>query len=623
MFSGKNRNIGAAGHSKFASADFVPTSEAVKEFDEYRYFGDTLAYTMFSDQYVADGDSAKKNEKPGSNGEKDQTARKSLFSSINTVLDDCDYRTAMNMPLWDTPENREDIKSRTACTIRDLVKASEQGKMGRAVYQYADFMFCKDLGKMPNNYMITLRRFPDGCGDHINYVFGEGAGADVEKKTQMHSPDIGRMITWLNTGGNDMESILKYSYNMPYEKLTAEFEKKQGSEGSGLLKQLFQVCDKSYQAQVLKGQVAGSSFQNIGVLSGRGKYSGDWNVQGERASFLDQYDKNRSYGPLDVIKSTHKRAQGLEFSHKFTLNFDYELRSYDGVNGKAAFLDLLANILCVTYTTGKFWGGARLNTGAHQSMPYSNLPIWQWEKNAPQDVGAVVDDIMDSISMIFGAAKEKVKSAGGILEFGKQLLGGFGTMLLGGMLNKLGRPDKWAYSSLLSDAPVGMWHVTIGNPRNPILSVGNLILTNCEIKHSGPLGIDDFPTQLRVTCELESAMPRDITKIEQMYLMGDSRIYTPMSITGQKVYENSKRYKSSGNGKTVTSNKDTAESATSSASNVAASNVASVSGSSTAHWLTKQFGLPTNGGNVYDLAQRAFNAALNGSSMIKDKQIKK
>ena len=638
-YSGKNRNIGSAGKSKFSNADFIPDSNVVKEFDEYRYFGDTLAYTMFNDQYILNGDTAKINDNPGKN-EKDVPAKKSLFSAINTVLTDCELRRNMNMPLWDTPANREDIKSRTACTIKDLVEASEQGKMGRAVYQYADFMFCKDLGKMPNNYMITLRRFPEGCGDHINYTFGSSTPngtIKAEKSTQLHAPDIGRMITWMNTAGNDMENILTYNYSMPYEDMTAKFEEKSGTEGGGMLKALFQSCDKTYQSQVLKGQVAGTSYGASGLLGNTKSNINsafDWNVASERAEFLKHYDANRTYGPLDVIMKTKKRVQGLEFSQKFSLNFDYELRSYDGVNGKAAFMDLLANILCVTYTTGKFWGGARINTGAHQSSVYSNLPIWKLE-NGESDPGKIVDAMIDSLSIITSTFLGGLSDVGNSIAKGwdkdgikgaiNGFLGsGFGSMLLGGMLNKLGRPDKFAYASLLTDAPVGMWHLTIGNPRNPILSIGNLIITDCSIKHLGPLGIDDFPTQIRVSVSLEPAMPRDITRIEQMYMMGDSRIYTPMSVTGRSVYEHSKRYASNVNGETKRGSIDTAEASQSNASNIKASSIDTTNKRKTTDWLTKQFGLPSDSGeNVYDLVQRSFDAALNGSGKIANSNIKR
>ena len=93
--------------------------------------------------------------------------------------------------------------------------------------------------------------------------------------------------------------------------------------------------------------------------------------------------------------------------------------------------------------------------------------------------------------------------------------------------------------SLLSPAPVGFWHLTIGNPKAPILEVGNLICTNTEIEHSGPLGLDDFPTGIRVKVTLEHGSPRDIMGIEQMYNRGDTRLYTPMGDNIMDMYHES------------------------------------------------------------------------------------
>ena len=85
-----------------------------------------------------------------------------------------------------------------------------------------------------------------------------------------------------------------------------------------------------------------------------------------------------------------------------------------------------------------------------------------------------------------------------------------GGMLLSGRLNELGRPVKAATNSLLSPAPVGLWHVTIGNPKAPIMSIGNMVITDCAIEHYGPLGIDDFPTGLKVSVTLSRGKPRDL-----------------------------------------------------------------------------------------------------------------
>ena len=50
--------------------------------------------------------------------------------------------------------------------------------------------------------------------------------------------------------------------------------------------------------------------------------------------------------------------------------------------------------------------------------------------------------------------------------------------LRGLLKNALGRPSFYAFNSLLTGDDTGLWHVTIGNPRNPIVTMGNLIMTN-------------------------------------------------------------------------------------------------------------------------------------------------
>lgn len=598
--------------SKFRQSDFVATQEVLYEFDEYRYFGDVFQYTMFKDQYRLNGDKAEINPNPSEGA--DEVGKKSLFSSLNTVLGDNGYRRGFNMPLYDAPDIRQDIKNNTACTIKDLVDASARGELGRAVYQYSDFMFCRDLGKMPNNHLITLRRFPEGCGDHINYTF-RGKNKS-ENATQMHMPDIGRMVTWLGTGENTMDKVLSYNFNMPYEELNAKFDEGQGTEGGGMLKSLFQACDKTYQAQVLKGNVAGKSIES-NPLTGwmNTPQITDWNVQGDRAKFLRNYDESRSYGPLDVVMKTSKRKQGLEYSHSYNIIFNYELRSYDGINSKSAFIDLLANILTVCYTSGKFWGGARINTGSHQSAAFANLPIWKAAESG--DFGQTVDALFESLSQIGQTIKSQLSNPKELIG---KLVGGFGSMLIGGMLNKLGRPDKFAYNSLLTDAPVGMWHVTIGNPRNPILQEGNLIMKDCKITHSGPLGLDDFPTNLKVEVSLAPAMPRDQIKIEQMYLMGDARVYTPMSVTGKAVYEHSARYNTDATSKKL-GNVDDINQKQSSADRTKSRNSNSLKNSK-ASWIVSHFGMPENG-DVYSYVNKAFNGAFNGSESVRDVQAKK
>ena len=112
------------------------------------------------------------------------------------------------------------------------------------------------------------------------------------------------------------------------------------------------------------------------------------------------------------------------------------------------------------------------------------------------------------------------------------LVTGMTGMLKGKLQNMLGRPQMYLFNSLLSGDNVGLWHVTIGNPRNPIAVKGNLILKDAKIQHYGPLGQDDFPTGLRVIVTLEHARPRDMVDIQKMYTRGIMAIYQHMNAEG-------------------------------------------------------------------------------------------
>ena len=88
--------------------------------------------------------------------------------------------------------------------------------------------------------------------------------------------------------------------------------------------------------------------------------------------------------------------------------------------------------------------------------------------------------------------------------------------------------------SLLTGAPVGEWHVCVGPPMNPMMMMGNMIVTNAKVEFSDELGPDDFPAEIKVTITIEHGMPRDKAGIESMFNKGRGRIYAL-----PKGYENS------------------------------------------------------------------------------------
>lgn len=531
--------------------DTVIGKEQIKEFNTYNYFG---IFKTWNDVHSPKWNPDTKEDVPGTKG---TPGVRSLFNMHSSVLTGAgrthnlagktnqvsaikalvhkasEFRLNNNTPLMDTPQNRKALREMSGCSVGELVKASKNGQFGKNVYNYADFMYCKHLGLVPNNYLITLRRFPVPVLDSMN-PYGNKKSRRKAKHNETVGP-IGTMVTWLGVSGNEMKSILTHSYKMAFEEKQAGWEQveKIGGGDNGI----FNTMEAMMNPATRNAWTGGTSNPNLDRFFG-GFFKG---AEGSYEYTGDKIDGNKVYGPIDRVKKNYRRSEaGLDWDMKFTIVFEYELKAYNGVNPRQAMLDLIAQILAVTYTTGGFWGGGYRGGGQRQSSTFSNLAIFKARGNFTNFVDAFSKDVQT----LSNKATSWISEQGGIMGAIKSVMNMIGGMLVGGLLNKLGRPARYHANSLLSEAPVGLWHITIGNPWHPIVSMGNMILLNTKIEHSGPLGLDDFPTTLTVTCEFDRGKPRDQVGVEQMYMSGNDRIFHSMSQKVFDMYKASYQYKS-------------------------------------------------------------------------------
>lgn len=524
--------------------EYLISNYVADELNTYRTF---TPFATFNDLYAPEYDD-KGNEK-NPDAKIGAMGVRSIFNKAGAVIigDGIDktesiihartseWRISNNVPLMDNRLTRAAILQSNKCTVKDLVRASENGELGRATYAFSDFMYCKYLGKIPNNYLITLRRFPYPVDDYISSI-GCGETRRNKEYSTMNVDSIGCLVTWLGTPGNDMGNILKYSVAMPFKEQKAEMQNSGiNADSGGIFNSIAAAFDPTYRAQYQAGSVSGAFNSYAGKFFNVG--DAPYNAQ----QWNEYKDNTKAYGPVDTIKTTYMRSEdGLTFDQNITITFDYELKSYNGINGRQAMLDLLSNILNVTYSTGTFWGGGFRGGGAHQNNIFANLKIFKARGGFTNFIDAFAEDY----STLSKKAGDAIDANGGILKTIGKIINTLGGMLLSGALNKLGRPHKALANSLLSPAPIGFWHLTIGNPHSPIMSIGNMILKNTTIEHYGPLGLDDFPTGIKVTCELTRGKSRDIRDIEKLYMHGNDRIYTSMGPKIFDMYKHSKEYKS-------------------------------------------------------------------------------
>ena len=243
---------------------------------------------------------------------------------------------------------------------------------------------------------------------------------------------------------------------------------------------------------------------------------------------------NKVFGPLNVIKKVLARKAGLEFDSEFTLTFHYDLTGYTGTSPKVAFMDTLSNILALTYNNAPFWGGATRYTGSGSV----GKPFGDYDKLKNGDYAGYLSSLTTQLKSSMGAAFDDIgKAASGLLSGkGINALGDSKIMdnIIGGGLMKLmnGPQGGTVINAFLTGDPTGQWHMTVGNPMNPMMVCGNLALQNSSVEFEGPLGYEGFPSKIKLTCTLKPARPRDKGEIESMFNAGRGRIYLQPEVEG-------------------------------------------------------------------------------------------
>ena len=404
-------------------------------------------------------------------------------------------------------------------------------------YKHNDFLATEHFGTISNDYMITLRRFaypvPDDIVNTSDYQTGKTEAVDITQ------PDLARAITWLSPAlGNDLKDVLKFAYKFKWKDAESSMQELNAGTAQNKRGAVGSLIDGSSLFSAIESGVNGYSAEAAKRKKSRG----------------DGYDAmsstypNHVYGPLNVIKKVLVREQGLEFEQSFPLNFYYDLKGYPGTSPRIAFMDVMSNLLALTYNNAPFWGGgARWVGGSGASS--TGKPFGDYEKLRSGDYSgfatSLVDGFSEKYSGAFAGVVNAIGSAGSSLFNGQfsEALNKLGdskildNVIGGGLMKLLGGPGAQGgqtAAAFLTGDPTGQWHITIGNPMSPILVCGNLALESSELSFEGPLGFEGFPTKMKLSVTLKPARPRDKAEIESMFNAGKGRFYLTPDVAGAR-----------------------------------------------------------------------------------------
>jgi hypothetical protein len=450
----------------------------------------------------------------------------SFTSGFNTIIDNPSSARKFSSPSYMSFDNGvENIEPSVFNLVNHPPDGSDTGPGGAKMpYRYTDFLYCKYYGIIPNNFLVTLRRYPAPTYDNLDIplpaTFKRDAtnpnrGTVTFEGSQYDFKPIAQAVTWLGEAtGNKLSDILGFEVSMNWKLYESQVEVYNGNEQSA-----------NEGPDLLRG--AGKLLAIT-----RGVLGGDFNSANEERNYnYDPYANgpysHRVYGPVNVISKTYKRDRGIDFKQSFNITFEYSLKSISGINPKAAMIDIMSNMLTLTYNNAAFWGGANRYFAQRPVYPFLGGKDGQnaWYRGDP--LGFV------------GAVRKALTGPGGVLsevsKFFEQLqqdpisalksIAANGASVYMNILGSGRAPDIVGMKAILTGEPIGEWHMVVGNPYSPILKIGNLICTGAKFEFNDTLGADNFPTEMKVIVTLEHGRPRDAGDIQSMFNEGEGRTY--------------------------------------------------------------------------------------------------
>lgn len=462
------------------------------------------------------------------------------------ALDKNDFLDIEKSPGLFTKEHRE-------LSLPQLLKDFSKDKHPSEPLFASNFMYCKYYDILPLNRIITLRRFLSPTYDNLKFP------ATKRTNGQANNPDpndvnfwpIAQAVTYF--GGiskNDFSEMFKMSGTINWEEVKASIEDVQGNE------QGFDSTPFVGSTGTLGGLIA--NFTGGGDTGGQRQAQSDFQREFYGADTYFQHT-NRTLGPVNVIDQTMTRGRGIGGGiDEINLAFEYELRSYDMINPRLAMIDIICNMLALSFNNAKFWGGMNRYFPNHPQFEFFGDQKAFYDGRYGDYIGSVIEKggaifgkawgllagllhglIKNGGQMIGQAAEALWDAAKGALngnfDPAKQLLVKGASSIAGSGLAKplfdlaahKSRPKMIGFKSLVSGLPVGEWHLTVGNPYNPTFKYGNLICKGFDMEFGKTLGFDDFPDELTFNIKLAQGRPRDKGDLESIFNYGQGRIYYP------------------------------------------------------------------------------------------------
>jgi len=370
----------------------------------------------------------------------------------------------------------------------------------------SDLVYLRDIGVYPINRLMILRRYPEGTVVPIDLM-------------DLPVEPISTVIGWVKPESE----LLSFQVN--------EVWKTQSKWLHVLAREIIQ---KEFGFDI--GAIFPVPGWGTGFMFGLLKDMG----------LTDYSSTDLPIGDPNLLREGVTRAheeQGLMSNFTFNIETVYEQKYIAGIDAGAAINDILENALAMGTSNIRFLGKAGTKV-TQQITEANNNPSnpegWK------QLMETVITSVINSLNGIIKdtirkeeakpvetetettdtSAKKKSKATEAA-EGQQEKLGlvqGFISKILASTVARYQWPIRGALNQLTGEAATP-WHLTIGNPYAPLLSMNNLKVTSLDVSMGNELSYNDMPRYMTLKVNLEQGRNLGKQEIENMFGVEYKREY--------------------------------------------------------------------------------------------------
>ena len=411
----------------------------------------------------------------GKYANEDSLIQTSIFRSKTKKISQF-VRSTLNQPT-------DELLNQTSLT--DIIQHLQ--KWNATYLTYADFAYLKNLGVYPTNRLVICRRFPSPVGNNLY---------------QVDQDPMATIVSWIP---DNAENFFKISFGEVWEE-----------NGEGSFTSIVSSIGKDFGFTKDAGEASSGGFNltNMSALTEE--------LQKRIAELLglkDEDDDGTTGNPT-VIKEAKRRkivpkneqGSGLNSSFSITVDVEYEQKYINGVDPSLIYLDIIQKALVFGTAQSTFLFNVNAAEGISsfaQALLQGNVEkMKEALKNFYETIEKVLEDLQEKNKQ--GQLKEIIKET---------LTASFLTAL------KKYRTSLFVVIQALTGAPSGYFHVTIGNPKRPVFSSGDLICSDVDLTLGKTLGYNDLPSSIKLSFTLKPARNLGGQEIFDRLNTGQGRTY--------------------------------------------------------------------------------------------------